>query len=50
MWRRTDGRTDGRAKSGKHHVGRPLLGPAKIMTVVTAVTVETLWTFVTVAK
>ena len=25
----TDGRTDARTKSGKPHVGRPLLGPAK---------------------
>ena len=30
MWRRTYGRTDARTKSGKPHVGRPLLGPAKI--------------------
>ena len=34
MWRRTYGRTyvrtDVRAKTGKPHVGRPLLGPAKI--------------------
>ena len=33
MWRRTyvrtDGRTDGQTKSGKPHVGRPLLGVAK---------------------
>ena len=30
MWLRTDARTHGRTKSGKPHVGRPLLGPAKI--------------------
>ena len=33
MWRRTHGRTDVRTKSGKPHVGRPLLGPAKIETI-----------------
>ena len=27
----TDGRTDGRTKSGKPDEGRPLLGPAKIL-------------------
>ena len=34
MWRRTDVRTDVRTKSGKPHVGRPLLGPAIIIVLI----------------